>query len=499
MLSNKPLGIAGAAMLGTVALLGTNAANAVINLSAEAAMKANPAETYAKETLKAKVDDDSMYYVINGGTDELHVTAELGLAGGGDGDDDLIIQVKLDGMVFTSDSLAGASLSVGNAADISESAGGDKGDTSATFAAKRGSGNDKDTVVTLEIGDLGIMSDGPGGITMTITNVQQRQLLTGILDNPGANVASYPGAIAVKSGLKESAVPKSPTALVSDGFKSFGTRGGSASDPRDLTETVGSFSIAMSAAGLLMAGDGMEVDGVNDLIDVGTEDADVADGASSVTFVGEFGFADMVWLDNGSACDEQSPTDLLKRDSEGMLMDTAALKPQPPATVNANMYLCIMVPESTDEEPVRIPETGKYMAMTTYKAAVDGAAFPPRGGTHELGMIDRDGTTVRLPYLTTNKRFNQRIYIVSRATEAKYVMTFHGEGDEAGMDSAGMLTGGETTILSLGDDDVVTIGPGRTSTSGTLVIEAQPQMIDVATSQINRELGTSDTVVYREE
>ena len=108
--------------------------------------------------------------------------------------------------------------------------------------------------------------------------------------------------------------------------------------------------------------------------------------------------------------------------------------------------------------------------------------------------------TVRLPYLTTNDRFNQRIYIVNRGAAADYVMTFHGDGDEAGMDAEGELMGsGATTILSLRDNDVVTIGPGRTSTSGTIIIEAQTNAIDVATSQINRELGTSDTVVYQEE
>ena len=144
MLSNKLGAIAGAAMLGTAALLGTNAANGVINLSAEAAMKVNAAETFAKETLKAKVDDDSVYYVIDGGNDALDVTAELGLAGGGDDDDDLIITVKLDGMVFTADSFDGASLTVdsGTTTAVSESAGGDKGDTSATFAAKRGEQRD---------------------------------------------------------------------------------------------------------------------------------------------------------------------------------------------------------------------------------------------------------------------------------------------------------------------------------------------------------------------
>ena len=68
MLSNKPIGIAGAAILGTVALLGTNAANAVINLDETATMKSSAAVIYAKETiLESHQVDETTYYVVDGG------------------------------------------------------------------------------------------------------------------------------------------------------------------------------------------------------------------------------------------------------------------------------------------------------------------------------------------------------------------------------------------------------------------------------------------------
>ena len=496
MLSNKFGGIAGAAMLGTAALLGTNAAYAVIDLSAEAADKVNPAVTYAKETLKDKVGDDSMYYVINGGAAVLDVTAELGLAGGGDGDDDLIIKVELDGMVFTADSLGETALSVAGGDSVGESAGGGKEEASATFATKRGANNNKDTVVTLEIEELGITSDGPGGITMTITNVQQRQLLTGIVDNPGANIASYAGAIAVDGGINETPTPQNPTALVSDGFKSFGMKNGSApvnADARDLMETVGSFAIELSADDLLSAADATTVGDVSDLVDVGSNGDPVADGASSVTFTGEFSFAAMVWLDSVADCSTQSPTDLLKRDptDSTMVTDMMALTSQTPATVMANANLCISVPMSTDEKPVSIPPTGKYAAVTTYKPTVADAPFAPSGGTHELGMIERDGTTVRFPYLTTREGYVQRIRIVSRAADgATYTMTF-ADNAEAGPMASGTLDKGRTTLMV---SDLVTINEGGTTTSGTLNIEAQRAMIDIATT-LNAP-GSTDTVLH---
>ena len=502
MLSNKFGVIAGVAMLGTAALLGTNAANAEINLSVEAAMKVNPAVTYAKETLKAKVDDDSMYYVIDGGDDALDVTANLGLAAGGDATNDLIIMVELEGMVFTADSLDGASLTVEGESAVSESAGGDKGDTSATFAAKRGAAsNGNTTTVTLAIDELGITSDGPGGITMMITNVQQRQLLTGIVDNPGANTASYSGAIAVKDGLKETPDPNNPVALVSDGFKSFGVKNADASETRDLRETVGSFAIALSATDLLDAADGMTIAGVAELVDVGTEGADVADGGSSVTFTGDFSFAAMVWLDEMEECDDGSPTDLLKRDPDDatMVTDTNALKPQPPATVMANPNLCISVPVSTEEMPVSIPSTGKYAAVTTYKSAVAEAPFKASGGTHELGMIERDGTTVRLPFLTTAPQFKQLIIITNRGGATDYYFEFT---PEDGVDATGTMMADDelesgTTIMKTTDVVNITVGDRTTGrTAGTLVVEAQRGMIDVATNQINTDTGNSDLVTY---
>ena len=66
MLSNKSWGIAGAAMLGTAALLGTNAANAVITVDTNG--KVQGGVSYAQETLAtlaaALEDDLEGHYVL---------------------------------------------------------------------------------------------------------------------------------------------------------------------------------------------------------------------------------------------------------------------------------------------------------------------------------------------------------------------------------------------------------------------------------------------------
>ena len=71
MLSRKPLGVTGATMLGIMAVLGANTANAVINL--DATDKSSAAVTYAKETIAATVEgnDGATYYRVDGDSNEL--------------------------------------------------------------------------------------------------------------------------------------------------------------------------------------------------------------------------------------------------------------------------------------------------------------------------------------------------------------------------------------------------------------------------------------------
>ena len=147
--------------------------------------------------------------------------------------------------------------------------------------------------------------------------------------------------------------------------------------------------------------------------------------------------------------------------------------------------------DTDDMDAPRIPDTDAYTAMGSYKA-LDNAASGPMGMQRELGEINRDGTTVHLPYLTTNNKFSQRLRIVNRSSaDAKYEMEFHGADDEAGSMATGMLDGDSITVMNLRDGMVVTPGNGN-STSGTLIVEADSGDIDVATIQVNRELGTTD-------
>ena len=101
MLSNKTWGIAGAAMLGTAVLLGTNAANARIDLDADDESK--PAATYAKELLskasgRVVEAGGKMYYVVTDA--DLNVSSALGF--GTTGDKSVSVEYTFTGAVFAS-------------------------------------------------------------------------------------------------------------------------------------------------------------------------------------------------------------------------------------------------------------------------------------------------------------------------------------------------------------------------------------------------------------
>ena len=494
MFRNKILGIAAAATLGSAAMLGTTSANAVVDLDATATLKANPAITYAKETLKTKVDSDSTYYVIDGADSELDTTVSLGVAGAGSSTDDLLITFTLDGMVFTSNS---SPQITGDITVTTPASGGKKGDSSVVFTADRG-GATAENHVTLQVEDLGVSMSG-GGISVTIINLQQRNLLKDVpgITNPGTKTASYPGAVAVASGIKPTATPKDLTARVERSFRDFGMTTGD-SPAAILHGTLGSFMVALSSTATARhrnAADGTEIGNMAILINAGSSEANTPGTNSTVTIKGDFSFVDEAWLDDAAACDETDPADL-RITTDGKVTDTTMLKKQSLAYVNLRPHLCIRVPAHTAAKPVSIPATGAYMAMTTYKAGTAGGTMLPADGSHDLGMVKRNGTTVRLPYLSTNQKFNQRIRIVNRGSnDARYELEFHGDDDTAGTDATGMLTAKSIKVLSLRTDDVVVPANGN-NTSGTLIVEAQPGHIDVATVQINRETGNSDTVVY---
>jgi hypothetical protein len=500
MLSKKSFGIAGAAMLGTAALLGTNAANAVIMLDAE---DKSGRVTYAKETLLNSSDrtvtvDDETYYVVDGGDDALDVSAMVGI--GGTTGSNLIIRFDFENMVMTDDSdpmLTVATATGGSPQDATLRSGGE-GMAHVTFIVERIDAIESgDSIATLTLEELAVSADANGSITMMVSDD---------LPLPDVHPAKYPNAVGVAPAIDEMAVPRKPVALVKDEFMSFGDPGTAPADAaaRDLIESVGSFMV-VAKENHLNANDG-EVSEVTDLIAEGTATVDTAtDETSSVTVSGKFGFASAVTWDSTPEC---SPTaadadNLLERDGDGEIMNT--LEKQSVAYVNANSNLCIYVRASTADEPVSIP-TGAYKVTATYVAvsAAD-TAFAPTTGTGTLGPIQRDGVTINITYLYKDEagRFKHRIIVRNKTTDpVPYQFEFAtAEGVDAmpGALATGQMLMPGVTVFNLFKDDLLESLEGGVEASATFVADAEQDEIDLTTFLLDPDSGAPDVVNYEPE
>ena len=228
MLSKSSLGIAGAAMLGTVTLLlGTNAANAAINLNASADDKAMPVTTFAKETITEMVmsDEPGTYYKVMGPASGDHQLFLRGLLGVGTVQDAAVnVVFKLDGMVFSEPVSAADFQLIRSGTDITNKvtvalvSGGIKGGMEARFQIAR---NDEmldgaaghlmmTDVFRLDIESLGVSEDG-GSVGVEVTNVAADETIS----------MSYMNAVQLGRALDETAIPMNPMTYVARSYTDF--------------------------------------------------------------------------------------------------------------------------------------------------------------------------------------------------------------------------------------------------------------------------------------
>ena len=503
MFRHKFFGIAAAATLGLAAVLGSSAAYAVkIVGSATADPTADDAlasVTYAAETLLKGTDnmteatdktDTATYYNIGG--PELFISGPADIAA--NPGDFYLVTFVLEGMVFQSD-LATANLSPSGT--FSLAAGGKAGDTTAVYRTTNTGAVATDARIALEANFA--ISGSAGTIKRTVTN----RALQGIEGIDHQMTHTGTGIIKVAAALAEKAVPMNPEAEVAEGFKEFLAG--------RTTASVGTLMVGFKEMHRRASGSnaGDDVDMLDQIIDTTDDTATPPAPNSTVTFTGDFSFASKAFLHGDADCgaastdahvatpntDEElaaAATELLVRDDEMVVAGTTM-------AVNVTefdmpQHLCIMV-DPDAEEPMRIEATTAYTAMGSYKGIAD-AAIGPMPEMQTLGMIGRNGVTVRLPYLTTNAKFSQRIRIVNRGAAALYTIDLQ-SGDMPTSQEDTLEANSVTDLMVGGENGFIDmIGGGRGATAGSLIIESQPSMIDVVSIQINRELGTTDTVNY---
>jgi len=151
---------------------------------------------------------------------------------------------------------------------------------------------------------------------------------------------------------------------------------------------------------------------------------------------------------------------------------------------------------TTPAVPQVIPETSISAAVNYVKNAT--AHFPPANlAAMTIGSIERNGTTVRLPFLTTFENYNNRIVIVNRGNvPADYELMFTTEDAVTatpGHMAEGTVPANATMVIKVAD--AVTL-EGGTRTAATLAVVAPETLVDVATTIVNKMDQSTDTVTY---
>ena len=142
---------------------------------------------------------------------------------------------------------------------------------------------------------------------------------------------------------------------------------------------------------------------------------------------------------------------------------------------------------------------GEYTA-TVYVRATD----EPRDDTEEnsakIGEIKRNGATAKVSYLTTSEKHNQRLIIVNRGsrpivmTNISFQTEEGTEADLADGAAADAIGAGESVTYRVSDIVDIT-GTSRRATA-SLSFNGSALNVSVATTQVNLEDSSSDTVLW---
>ena len=456
MLSRKTLGVAGAAMLGTLALMATNVANAVIVAGGDGMHTAvkiakeglldTPAATHTKDEVK--------YYLVTNAGESLDMEATALLAP--TTSLPIYLRFELENMLF-------------GAAIPSPAAGGGIGDDFVVMSYTTGTGSEGRTI---QPGSLLVLPDMPGSVTVT-AHVSALDALRST-DPINTTPQMAEDAVMVVDGIVETGTSSMTVADVATGFTKF-------------VVGAGAVSTTTAAIGMLEIETAMSV-----LVQAGTAAATPSALLSNtdpiaITYKGDF--SEHTYSLNGMAdCAVGNAI------ASSVNADDTELTPnaQPDGTAAVMHYLCVTV---SDDNTMRITDA-PFTATVKYTAVAD-AAFPRMEMTEEIGMIDRNGTTVHIPYMTTFDGYNQRILLSNRSsTEAPYEFSFRPEMGVTATPTdmaKGMLMGNSTVTYRAAD---LVMLEGGSRTAATIDVVARPVDIDVTSVTVNKESRDTDTVVH---
>lgn len=469
MLSRKTLGVAGAAILGSAALLAANTANALINLTpatGEMAGKVKIArETLLMGTANSTTVEGVSYYDITNDTNLLDIQFDKGLATA-----TVYYRVTLENMVF-----AAAAAATATGPTAAAVAGGADGENYIVFSVTGGAATDN---VTVAATTWAVLPDMPGNIKVeayrdsfdALGSVNPIESLTKMMSE----------AVTVVDGISERGTPN-PAGVMADVSEDFMQFVGGMD-----TAQIGRLRITADTTAHVQAGTAVAT--LGGMLN--------ATAPIEVTFKGDFSVGTFS-LDPEADCDGVDSTNTANVvastvDDDGDMMK-AMLTPdtQPDGTANVDWYLCMMVGEDND---MPLP-TGAFTATVEYAALAN--AMGREDQTVTIGSIGRDGTTVHIPYMTTYEGYNQRIVLSNRGSaDAMYTIMFRPEmGVTATATDMAMGTLMAGATMTMKATDLVML-EGGSRTAATINLVANPMNIDVASVIVNRETQDTDTVVH---
>ena len=437
----------------------THSAFAVVDLDASPVVPA----VFASETVAASSTTTGGAFEILGAGNVLDVDAEVGF--GFTQNTSFFVRYDLTGAAFETAIGAGdLALAGATTAVVTLAQGGAEDATSVIFeVVDTGAAVATTQVLTLTNDDLALSGTGNATVQMRVfASAPDAVNETGVLVSKTGTLVSQVSAITTEF------VAVNPTADVARGFIDFTGTSAEAS--------VGSVELTLSTTAL-SADDGLAV-----------ARADViADATSTLVVTGDFSTAlaangGAVTLDSSAACaNAGTAMTVATTGATASLTNTATLADATP------IHVCIEADGTTV-----INATDAYSATLTPAAGANGTYAAQTGA---LGAIQRNGTTLEIPYITTFADYNQRLVMTNHAaTDTSYTCTFTPEAGvtaTAGSGATGTIAGNTTVVVKA--TDLVTLS-GGTRTAARCTLLSQTANIDAATTIVNLSDKSTDTV-----
>ena len=515
--------------MGSALLLGPGMAAAQIELDGTAAAGNAPtAVRVAAESISTAEGNRLVQgttvlgYNVNIGTNTIGVSARAAVPAG------YFVRVKLDGAVFRADpTLTGGGTLAQGGAMMDQ----------AVFAVPTGgiarrAADATTPSVSLDVGDtLAVTSASPGMVTASITAHRDQ---FDAIDGIGPLATRYFGGSAAfinkVSGITATvSAGRTAVADAAVGFRWFVNPAG---DPANTASaTLGSFTVAERTA---TAGDAATVDASTGAQLAAEALIPPANGVL-LRVEGELGIgafsltrddpatgsdtAPMVEVACPAVADGSADAPLMGNVKGTMDMpnvgtastSTAGASPElfgrTAAAATGTFTLCVTVDTMgamSNDAPLPITEfTGTILLPNTNTAIA-----PRELATGPIGRIARNGASANIAYLTTSEKHNQRLIIVNRGTRPVLLtdVTFQTEdGTEADLTDAAKAAAAlpeEDRAIGAGESmtirvsDMVSITGNSRRAAAVLSFNGTKDNISVATTQVNLEDSSTDTVMW---